>query len=93
MLYDFVDTQKLNYAGMVAMLEGLRKEETGGVGDGEGDFEKGGEGKTYGLGWFLGRDGERHCGIDEEDLLGPYRHGSDARAAVQTGAVGSWAVW
>lgn len=40
-------------------------------------------GKTYGLGWFTGRDGEMHCGVDEEELVGAYKHGADARKAVQ----------
>ncbi|WYZ41651.1 hypothetical protein EsH8_V_000546 [Colletotrichum jinshuiense] len=34
-------------------------------------------GKTYGLGWFEGRDGQTHCGVDQEDLLGYYKHGMD----------------
>ncbi|KAI1136159.1 hypothetical protein F5Y05DRAFT_112405 [Hypoxylon sp. FL0543] len=34
-------------------------------------------GKTYGLGWFDGRDGKTHCGIDEEELTGDYKHGID----------------
>ncbi len=34
-------------------------------------------GKTYGLGWFDGRDGSTHCGIDEEELAGSYKHGVD----------------
>ncbi|KAI0842480.1 hypothetical protein F5Y06DRAFT_257710 [Hypoxylon sp. FL0890] len=34
-------------------------------------------GKTYGLGWFDGRDGQTHCGIDEEELTGNYKHGID----------------
>ncbi|KAF6802528.1 DUF3433 domain protein [Colletotrichum sojae] len=34
-------------------------------------------GKTYGLGWFEGRDGQTHCGVDQEELLGPYKHGMD----------------
>ncbi|KAG4419891.1 hypothetical protein IFR04_006928 [Cadophora malorum] len=38
-------------------------------------------GKTYGLGWFVGRDGEMHCGIDEEELVSAYKHGDDARKA------------
>ncbi|KAH8811886.1 hypothetical protein F5884DRAFT_672150 [Xylogone sp. PMI_703] len=37
--------------------------------------------KTYGLGWFKGRDGEMHCGIDEEELIRDYAHGKDARHA------------
>jgi len=40
-------------------------------------------GKTYGLGWFTGRDGEIHCGVDEEELLSAYKHGDDARQASQ----------
>ncbi|KAH7026415.1 LOW QUALITY PROTEIN: uncharacterized protein B0I36DRAFT_376186 [Microdochium trichocladiopsis] len=32
-------------------------------------------GKTYGLGWFDGRDGQTHCGVDEEELTGNYKHG------------------
>ncbi|KAI1085279.1 hypothetical protein F5B20DRAFT_137866 [Whalleya microplaca] len=34
-------------------------------------------GKTYGLGWFEGRDGQTHCGIDEEELTVNYKHGID----------------
>lgn len=33
------------------------------------------DGKTYGLGWFDGRDGQQHCGVDEEELKGNYKHG------------------
>ncbi|TLS29091.1 hypothetical protein PpBr36_01651 [Pyricularia pennisetigena] len=29
-------------------------------------------GKTYGVGWFTGRDGQTHCGVDEEELLGDF---------------------
>ncbi|KAK8098462.1 uncharacterized protein PG998_013948 [Apiospora kogelbergensis] len=36
-----------------------------------------GLGKTYGLGWFEGRDGQTHCGVDEEELTGSYKHGID----------------
>ncbi|KAM0333156.1 hypothetical protein ACHAQA_001816 [Verticillium albo-atrum] len=32
--------------------------------------------KTYGLGRFVGRDGQTHCGVDEEELLGGYKHGT-----------------
>jgi len=42
-----------------------------------------GIGKTYGLGWFTGRDGEMHCGVDEEELASNYKHGDDARKASQ----------
>lgn len=34
-------------------------------------------GKTYGLGWFEGRDGRVHCGVDEEELMNGYAHGVD----------------
>lgn len=33
------------------------------------------DGKTYGLGWFRGRDGQTHCGVDQEELTSPYKHG------------------
>lgn len=33
--------------------------------------------KTYGLGWFEGRDGRVHCGIDEEELMNGYARGVD----------------
>lgn len=36
-----------------------------------------GLGKTYGLGWFEGRDGQTHCGVDEEELMADYKHGLD----------------
>ncbi|KAJ9610848.1 hypothetical protein H2200_005625 [Cladophialophora chaetospira] len=32
-------------------------------------------GKTYGLGWFKGRDGQVHCAIDEEPMRSKYVHG------------------
>ncbi|KAI2640020.1 hypothetical protein GGS21DRAFT_504642 [Xylaria nigripes] len=31
-------------------------------------------GKMYGLGWFIGRDGQEHCGVDEEEITGSYKH-------------------
>ena len=42
--------------------------------------------KTYGLGWFIGRDGETHCGVDQEELKMGYTHkqGEDARKATVT---------
>lgn len=33
--------------------------------------------KTYALGWFNGRDGEDHCGVDQEPILAPYEFGVD----------------
>ncbi|KAG0652600.1 hypothetical protein D0Z07_0178 [Hyphodiscus hymeniophilus] len=40
-----------------------------------------GTGKMYGLGWFVGRDGAMHCGVDEEELTSSYKHGDDQRKA------------
>ncbi|OAA50709.1 hypothetical protein ISF_09327 [Cordyceps fumosorosea ARSEF 2679] len=34
-------------------------------------------GATYGLGWFEGRDGQTHCGVDQEELMSTYKHGVD----------------
>ncbi|KAL1852368.1 hypothetical protein VTK73DRAFT_9237 [Phialemonium thermophilum] len=31
------------------------------------------KGRTYGLGWFQGRDGQPHCGVDQEELLSGYK--------------------
>jgi hypothetical protein len=47
--------------------------------------------KTYGLGWFVGRDGETHCGVDQEELKMGYTHkgGEDVRKATIT-RVGEW---
>jgi hypothetical protein len=49
------------------------------------------EKKTYGLGWFTGRDGETHCGVDEEELRGDYKHreGGDVRMATKPW-LGNW---
>jgi hypothetical protein len=38
-------------------------------------------GKTYGLGWFEGRDGQTHCGVDQEELISNYKHGVDFEQA------------
>ncbi|KAG0135488.1 hypothetical protein HOY82DRAFT_498991 [Tuber indicum] len=35
-------------------------------------------GHTYGFGWFKGRDGVRHLGIDHEELLQGYKFGKNA---------------
>jgi hypothetical protein len=40
-------------------------------------------GKTYGLGWFQGRDGQSHCGVDEEELLSGYKVGYDYSRATK----------
>ncbi|OJD39998.1 uncharacterized protein BKCO1_2000271 [Diplodia corticola] len=47
---------------------------------------------TYALGWFRGRDGEDHCGIDEEPIAAEYKHGVDWRKGRVTG-VSSWEVY
>jgi hypothetical protein len=50
-----------------------------------------GIGKTYALGWFKGRDGEDHCGVDWEPILAPYVHGFDWRKSrLQSNQVGTW---
>jgi len=47
--------------------------------------------KTYALGWFSGRDGEDHCGIDEEPVLAPYKYGVDWTKARLLGShIGTW---
>ena len=33
--------------------------------------------KTYALGWFIGRDGLDHCGIDAEEIRSGYQYGVD----------------
>ncbi|CAG8978188.1 hypothetical protein HYALB_00011423 [Hymenoscyphus albidus] len=63
MLYDFVDTEKMNNDEMVRRLAGI--------------------GKTYGLGWFAGRDGNMHCGVDQEELASDYIHGKDGKQTNQ----------
>lgn len=49
-------------------------------------------GKTYALGWFRGRDGEDHLGIDEEPIAAEYKHGVDWRKGRVTG-VQTWDVY
>ncbi|OCK86292.1 hypothetical protein K432DRAFT_284962 [Lepidopterella palustris CBS 459.81] len=47
--------------------------------------------KTYALGWFSGRDGEDHCGIDEEPLLAKYEYGVDwTKTRVLGQDIGTW---
>jgi hypothetical protein len=49
------------------------------------------KGKTYALGWFSGRDGDDHCGIDEEPLLAPYQYGVDwTKTRLLGHQVGTW---
>ncbi|KAF2852310.1 hypothetical protein T440DRAFT_393144, partial [Plenodomus tracheiphilus IPT5] len=48
-------------------------------------------GKTYALGWFAGRDGDDHLGIDEEEILSGYKYGYDwTNSRVRPGQVGMW---
>jgi hypothetical protein len=48
-------------------------------------------GKTYALGWFSGRDGDDHCGIDEEPILAPYKYGVDWTKTRMLGhQIGTW---
>ncbi|KAK0384954.1 hypothetical protein NLU13_7432 [Sarocladium strictum] len=61
MLYDFVGTTKMGSSETAKHLEGKRDAE--------------GKTKTYGLGWFEGRDGLQHLGVDQEELIGNYKHG------------------
>ena len=42
-------------------------------------------GKRYGFGWYLGRDGKRHLGVDQEPLLDVYKFGFDPREGVFDG--------
>ncbi|KAF2795941.1 hypothetical protein K505DRAFT_381558 [Melanomma pulvis-pyrius CBS 109.77] len=54
-------------------------------------FHLGKQGKTYSLGWFSGRDGDDHCGIDEEPILAPYKYGVDwTQTRVLGNQVGTW---
>lgn len=48
--------------------------------------------KTYGLGWFEGRDGQTHCGVDQEELSGNYRHGMNY-GNINKPWVGNWDRW
>ncbi|KAL7799037.1 hypothetical protein V8C37DRAFT_407466 [Trichoderma ceciliae] len=42
-----------------------------------------GEYKRYGLGWFVGRDGQKHCGVDQEELISNYKHGISLKQGTQ----------
>jgi len=48
--------------------------------------------KTYALGWFNGRDGQDHCGVDQEEILASYEHGKDWAQSrlLGSGGVGTW---
>ncbi|KAL9476617.1 hypothetical protein ACSS6W_006458 [Trichoderma asperelloides] len=45
--------------------------------------QKLGEYKVYGLGWFVGRDGQKHCGVDQEELISNYKHGISLKEGTQ----------
>ncbi|KAI9713290.1 MAG: hypothetical protein M1828_001463 [Chrysothrix sp. TS-e1954] len=82
MLYDFVSPESERHGN------GMRIEELDGVEMTRHLVERG---KTYGLGWYRGRDGRDHLGIDEEELLANYKHGYDWRKGrVGTEDIGSW---
>lgn len=70
MLYGFVGTNKLSQGEMLRRLEEQVRQQDG-------------SGKTYGLGWFRGRDGQSHCGVDEEELLSGYKAGYDYSRATK----------
>lgn len=47
--------------------------------------------KTYGLGWYCGRDGQDHLGVDEEELQADYTHGVDwSKGHLGGEAPGAW---
>ena len=49
------------------------------------------QGKTYALGWFSGRDGDDHLGIDEEPILKKYVYGEKWRDTRMLGhQIGTW---
>ncbi|KAF2633744.1 hypothetical protein BU25DRAFT_327586 [Macroventuria anomochaeta] len=49
------------------------------------------QGKTYALGWFLGRDKDNHLGIDEEPILDSYVYGEKYRDKRLLGhQIGTW---
>ena len=48
-------------------------------------------GKTYALGWFNGRDGDDHLGIDEEEILSEYKYGVDwTDSRLRPGQIWQW---
>lgn len=50
-------------------------------------------GNQYGFGWYLGRDGKRHLGVDCEPLLKDYQFGEDPRKAVVDAPLIGWDVY
>jgi hypothetical protein len=50
-----------------------------------------GKGKTYALGWFGGRDGDDHLGIEEEPILHGYVYGEDwTSSRLLPNQIGTW---
>ena len=96
MLYGFVPRHNAGGSPTATGTDTNQAKQGGGVGGEGGDGSKtGGEGaesvvarlaemgKTYGLGWFQGRDGQTHCGVDEEELLSGYKVGYDYSRATK----------
>ncbi|KAH9906607.1 hypothetical protein F4778DRAFT_587355 [Xylariomycetidae sp. FL2044] len=98
MLPDFVGTAKLTNAQMRDLLDSSppppsAADAVGADADADAGAGKGGfAGKTYGLGWFVGRDGLTHCGVDEEELTGNYKHGIDYSKGNNPWST-EWALW
>jgi hypothetical protein len=85
MLVSFVGTETFDSRKMEKYLE------SGGVVAEDGTVIEGGTPKTYGLGWFRGRDEDDHLGIDEEPLLAGYQYGVDfTKTRVLGNQIGSW---
>ncbi len=96
MLYGFVPRNNTTTGtGAGNNNPGSMAKQGGGIGGGEGGNGNGSGradtvvarlaemGKTYGLGWFQGRDGQTHCGVDEEELLSDYKVGYDYSRATK----------
>ncbi|RPB08964.1 hypothetical protein P167DRAFT_577808 [Morchella conica CCBAS932] len=47
-------------------------------------------GMTYAFGWFQGRDGKRHLGIDHEEIIAIYKFGDDAHIGGRIEEVTGW---
>lgn len=89
--------------GLLSRMTGLSRADMGGQRHGGSEEEDvaitavrrlEAQGKTYGLGWYKGRDGVDHLGVDEEELLASYHHGVDwSKGRVTLGEVGRWDVY
>lgn len=47
-------------------------------------------GMTYAFGWFKGRDGKRHLGIDHEEIIASYKFGSNSHSDGVLHELGGW---